>query len=515
MNKKTHYRFVMLLVSAITIIACTKESQDLENSDISPKHSYEVSIPAHKSSTKAVADGGTATFKTTENVYVCNASSGNTIDAGVLHPNADAAKAFFIGTLQGTYAVGNNLKILYNTTSAGIADYTSQNGTIEGVTDAGTDNVSVTEVAGKTIKTETASIENLQSIFKFTFKCGGETVRVKYVKITSSGNKLQAQYDILNGTASYAPIAVSSSMALSTVYVALRFSLNPDDLILFQVIDEDGKVYTGSKVAPASGFATGKFYNSTVNVICPSFSVSDTKVVYISPGNLVKTDNLYTVESGNASFAFETVPFNTNGGSLGYNQGNPTSASARGYFKAEELFENYQHNLKTFTVNDIPGWKPMTNDEFTYLATPGSGGRQMNAGVCRFYWVLKGDLKGWLIPPDNITSSDISGLLSGSDEGYLNEGVDINILLAKGFVFLPAAGCWTSESGYAWSGWFGAEPEKGWAFYWFYETRSGIILGYNKQFMCGYDDTSYQLGEELINNASFSELYASLRLVHE
>ena len=266
MRKNLIYSVAILLVAMLATISCSKESSELENQINGNGYKYKVSIPAEKKSTKVVADGGTATFKTTENVYICNTSNNNTIDAGVLHPNANAATATFEGTLTSNYSVGNSLKVLYNTTSEGIADYSSQDGTLEGVIDAGVATVSVTNVSNGNIQTTRADIENLQSIFKFTFKSEGTTLNVKSVTITSEGNKLQQSYNVVSGTPVYGSVSLSNTTAQSALYGALRFTQTASDPIIFVVKDENDKLYIGTKNAPASGFATNKFYTSTVNV---------------------------------------------------------------------------------------------------------------------------------------------------------------------------------------------------------------------------------------------------------
>lgn len=444
MRKSIINVFAMLLVAGVAFVSCSKESK-IE----SPSKGYKVSIPAKKISSKAVADGGTATFKTTENVYVCNTSKSNAIDATVLHPSANAASANFEGTLAGTYVVGNNLKILYNTNASGVADYSSQNGTIEGVVDAGVATVSVTDVSGGTITTGTASIDNLQSIFKFTFKNGSTTLNVKSVTISSAGNKLQTQYDVVNETATYSYLTVSNETAQSTVYAALRFTPTANDPITFLVTDENGVQYLGHKNAPSTGFAVGKFYTSTIDVTPIAFSVSSGTTVVFSPGNLVKTDATHTVESGNATYEFETVPFNTNGGSLGYEGDAPSATSARGYFTWNEI-ATADETPRLFTVNGVSGWRSMTYDECDYLLWS----RDMNDGVKNFYRIDLGSDQthiGFLIPPDEATSDDVEGLYGGTGPASgFTQNIDVNSYISKGFVFLPAVGVYIAGGENKW-----------------------------------------------------------------
>ena len=416
MRKSIIKIFALLLVAGVAFVSCSKESSEIE----SPSNGYKVSIPANKISSKAVADGGTATFKTTENVYVCNTSNGNAIDVNVLHPSANAASANFDGTLAGTYNVGNNLKILYNTNVSGVADYSSQNGTLAGVVDAGVASVDVTDISGGTITTGTASISNLQSIFKFQFKNGGvgDPLTIKFVRITSVGNNLQYEYNAVTETASYGPIDVTNTSGITTVYVALRFDAAPSDPIIFQVVDSYGKVYTGTKNAPAStGFVNSKFYTSTISVTPHVFTVASGKTVYFAPGNLGVDGTTYSF----------IKPFE-NWGQFG---GNPATLSKRAYFNWNELSSPY-------TVYGISSWEILTQPEWSYLLNT----RTMADGVQRYYRIRDNynSYNGLLLPPDNATSDDVAGLTSGG----LTSNVDYKTYIKKGFVFLHYTGYWSS-----------------------------------------------------------------------
>lgn len=492
MRKSIINVFAMLLVAGVAFVSCSKESSEIE----SPSKGYKVSIPAKKTSSKAVADGGTATFKTTENVYVCNTSNGNAIDANVLHPSANAASANFDGTLAGTYAEGNNLKILYNTNASGVADYSSQNGTLAGVVDAGVASVSVTDISGGTITTGTATIDNLQSIFKFTFKNGSTTLNVKSVTISSAGNKLQTQYDVVNETATFSYLTVSNGTAQSTVYAALRFTPTADDPITFLVTDENGVQYLGHKNAPSTGFDVGKFYTSTIDVTPIAFSVASGTTVVFSPGNLVKTDATHTVESGNATYEFETVPFNTNGGSLGYGQGTPTATSARGYFTWNEI-ATADETPRTFTVNGSPGWRTLTRSEWIYLLKT----RIIIGGAERYYLVDLGDQEeqvGLLIAPDDATLEDANEL----NPTVLTSNVNISNYTSKGFVFLPAIGSYDED--YDWDG-------AGWTAYYWTTTYTGFYTDY---YVLNFNTTSVSLEDDEHVDTDLN-YHLPVRLVHD
>ena len=490
MRKSIIKIFALLLVAGVAFVSCSKESSEIE----SPSNGYKVSIPANKISSKAVADGGTATFKTTENVYVCNTDNGNAIDATVLHPSADAASANFEGTLVGDYEEGQTLKILFNTNDSGVADYSAQNGTLEGVVDAGVASVSITDISGGTITTGKATIDNLQSIFKFTFKNGTTTLNVKSVTISSAGNKLQTQYDVVNETATYSYLTVSNGTAQSTIYAALRFTSTANDPITFLVTDENGVQYLGHKNAPSTGFAVGKLYTSTIIVTPIAFSVASGTSVVFSPGNLVKTDNTYAVGSGNETYAFESVPFNTNGGSLGYGGDAPSATSARGYFTWSEI-ATASNTPRLFTIKGVSGWRTLTQSEWAYLLNS----RSIGTGLYRYYKVKNASGQaGLVITPDNATTDDTNalGLVAGSKARQ----VDINACIAKGFVFLPGVGYYENSWSRASSDYY--------CYYW--TSTMSKTDGYGNHLFTSPNTTSISY----TGNIRVSD-YLSVRLVHD
>ena len=154
MKRNVINNLIILLVVAICSISCSKESTTPSNQT----KTYKINISAQKASSKVVSVEGnvaTATFNTAEDVFVYNTTT-EEMDEGILHPTSNTAHTSFGGTLAGTYNVNDNLKILYNTTSEGIADYTKQNGEIETVLDAGVGSVQITDITGDRITTGNA-----------------------------------------------------------------------------------------------------------------------------------------------------------------------------------------------------------------------------------------------------------------------------------------------------------------------------------------------------------------------
>ena len=266
MKKNSISIITMGLLAGCFMFSCSKETSNEEQLIKGTK----IVIPAEKTGTKAVGVDGKATFKTTENVYIAKAGA---IDANALSPSADGASTTFTGTLAGSYATGDNITVLYNTNASGVVDYSGQDGAIENVRDGGwAADVEIVSLEAGVLTTESVKLQNLQSIFKFTFineSTSAEISGVRFVRIYSDNNKLVAAYDVLTqANSTYGQIVVSrnTNLADNYIYVALRFDANPSDEIHFEVIDNAGTIYQGSKTAPTEGFENGKFYTSTVPV---------------------------------------------------------------------------------------------------------------------------------------------------------------------------------------------------------------------------------------------------------
>ena len=215
----------------------------------------------------------------------------------------------------------------------------------------------------------------------------------------------------------------------------------------------NGGIYHGARPA-MDAIVRNTYLNTGVSLTLTQalFSISDTEKVLFSPGNLVKTDDTYTVGSGNETYAFETTPFNTNGGSLGYNQGTPSSTSARGYFTWYEILSDgvTSESPRMFAVNGVSNWRAMTYDECDYLLWY----RDMKEGVRRFYRIDLGSDQtqiGFLIPPDEATSDDVEGLDGGdgSSSGF-TQNVNVDTYISRGFIFLPAVGLYIAGSENKW-----------------------------------------------------------------
>ena len=288
---------------------------------------------------------------------------------------------------------------------------------------------------------------NLSSLFRLTFKNGNTTLSgLRFVRIFSSQNKLH------NGATTFGPYTSPNISDLSNPMDAdLLFDENPDDLIAFQVIDADGKVYSGSLAAPTGGFKKDKYYDLEVNVFPYTFTVASGKKVYFSPGDLGVDEGVYSF----------TEPFTT------WAHGNTDKADYLSEAPAKRVWFDwyYDSGLATGTVYGISGWRipkkvstEVASYEWNYLVDS----RTMNSGVARYYKVtIPGYKYCLLLPPDETQSSDIgTDLTSGDVSDYAK-------YLGKGFVLLfnTNRGMYASNT-FKWS-WLGTSSpyiNQGW--YW-------------------------------------------------
>ena len=428
--KKNTIIMTMLMVAVIAV-SCTKEPATTEE-----LNQYNISIEADFSATKAVADGGIATFAAGEKVCVYNQTKA-AVDANLLSAASNGASTTFTGTLAGTYSEGDVLQLFYNTTSAEV-DYTSQDGTIGGVADVAVATVSVTGVSGGTVSTGKATFTNRQSIYKFTFKNGTTTLNVRAVTIRSAGDKLVAKDNLLTG-ASYGAVSISNATAQSAVYAALKFSSNPSETISFTLVDDAGILYTGTKSSPAAGLADNKFYTSEVSVT-PSATMpypftianSPATTTYLAAGNLYYKDSQY-------SFYPCKDPFHEPQGSL-------TNAERRdrSWFQWSVVNEKFASSSSTqnvyFNGAASTGWYVLSKDQFYCLVAQRS--TVLVPGVESCYNVTT--TAGILLPPDNATLADVEGLLTGWQQNSLSE-TQVLRYISKGFAFLRSSGHYYNE----------------------------------------------------------------------
>lgn len=281
-----------------------------------------------------------------------------------------------------------------------------------------------------------------QSIFTFTFRDADTQTNLgglRFVRLFSCQNKLY------NGSTTFGPHTVSSATGTADmanpVKDTLKFGPDDGDQLAFQVIDANGKVYSGLYNAPTGGFTMGS-YDLTVDVKAYTFTVASGKKVYFSPGDL-------GIENNVLSF---TEPFTD------WEKGNTstTEPTKRVWFD-QQTFSLVERELYGITSWRIPGYVSSAYEWNNIIS------RSMNDGVSTYYRVtIPSHQYCLLLPPDETLSSDIGDdLTSGNVTDYAK-------YLGKGFVLLmntnrgiyggnPAKWSWGtatgsySKQGYYWA----------------------------------------------------------------
>ena len=242
-----------------------------------------------------------------------------------------------------------------------------------------------------------ATLGPLQSTFNFTFKNNSTTLdNVRFARVFSVKNKLH------NGT-SVGPFTASSDSDLPTpINAVMYFEKVSGEQLVFQVVTNDGKVYSGILDAPSEGYDIGGTHNVTANVNPYTFTISSGKKVYFSPGDL-------GIDNDVLSF---TEPFTT------WGHGD-TKASTPDIPK-RVWFDHYTFSLGERTVYGITSWRIpgyVSGDyEWNNIVN-----RTMKTGVAPYYRVnIPGHLNCLLLPPDETASSEIgSDLSSGNVTDYI------------------------------------------------------------------------------------------------
>lgn len=314
---------------------------------------------------------------------------------------------------------------------------------------------SYTAANTKAVKKTTSLTD--QSVFTFTFmdadadtptKLGG----LRFVRVFSCQNKL------FNSSTTLGPYTVSSDTGeadmANPVQATLKFGPDDGDQLAFQVIDANGKVYSGLYNAPTGGFTMGA-YDLTVDVKAYTFTVeTNGKKVYFSPGDL-------GVDSGVYSF---TEPFTT------WAHGNTTVYTSSPYGPNMRVwFDQYYDNavITGGSVYGITDWRSpkRSTTSFPNVPYPYEWNNlihrtNMNSGVNPYYKVSIPDYQYCLLlPPDETQSTDIG------DDLTAGEVTDYAKYIGKGFVLLFNTNRATYDSKKNTFSWGGATYAKQ-GFYW-------------------------------------------------
>lgn len=292
-----------------------------------------------------------------------------------------------------------------------------------------------------------------QSSFTFTFRDADTQTNLgglRFVRLFSCQNKLY------NGATTFGPYTVSSDTGeadmANPVHATLKFGPDDGDQLAFQVIDANGKVYSGLYNAPTGGFPMGS-YDLTVDVKAYTFTMrsgNSGNKFYFSPGDL-------GVDNGVYSF---TEPFTT------WAHGNTTVYTTSPYGPTQRVWFDHQYDnavITSGTVYGNAGWRSpnragssVDTYEWNYLVKS----RTMSDNVARYYKVtIPGHQYCLLLPPDETQSADIGEDLTAG------EVTDYAKYIGKGFVLLFNTNRATyGNSKFSWGGATSNSAKQG--FYW-------------------------------------------------
>ena len=242
---------------------------------------WQISIPATidiNADTRAVKyeEGKLkAEFRTSDNIYVIK---NGTLDSNALHPDQDGTTANLVGKLNGTYAVNDELTLLYNTKDDGTFSFAKQiGGHIENKEldnfDYAIAKVKVISATDGNIETKPATFQSLQSMYKFTFvDSAGESIKVTKLLVSTANNDLITSGSFLstpnktNGSVITDVASGVDAIPSNEVWVALSKASNSADTFIFDVLDIDNNAYMGTLDVKSEVIQNGKFYTATITL---------------------------------------------------------------------------------------------------------------------------------------------------------------------------------------------------------------------------------------------------------
>lgn len=462
---------VALLMVGATVTSCSSDDTIADQPVQQPvgPQVYTMTVEATKGGdgTRALTDAGstlTATWATTENVYVKKV---DTWANGSLKPQADGATATLKGELSGVTIAANDVLTLQFPRS-GALDYTGQVGTLADIAakyDYATATVTVKSVSGGDIIPEaaTTTFQNQQAIVKFTLQDKGNS----NAAISPSALTINdGTSDIVTLTS--IPAETYTTNGAGVLYVALP-AVDSKPVTLTATVGSDTYTLTTSS---AKSFAKGSFYRVTAKMtkqaavptgaISGKFSVSSTKKVYFSKGNLQATttdlgehwtwafaanqwDYIGNAAANTAVNGNGTVSANGTVDLFGWVGASSTLTGAAQYGITSSFYDygnNASEALKSDWGNTIgSGWYTLSSAEWTYLFET-----RTNAASKFGYATVAGKV-GIIIVPDDFTDP-MKNNGSGAFVGSTTEGWTANVYSAEnwsametaGCVFLPAAG---------------------------------------------------------------------------
>ena len=448
---KKIYSFLMataLLVAGVAMTGCNKDNNSPEQQKVAK--TYHMSIKASKGTDngnqangpKKVLglDGNTlnATWAAEDEVKVYNVDASNPYAPptytllGTLTAQSAGANTTLSGDLTGTISAGDNLEFVYNGYPT---DYRNQDGTLEYISancDLAIATASVESIDGEgyiTLDGGSANFVSQQAIVKFSIKDkDNNDLPVTSITFADQNGWLFNRFDPTDGSLDpRGSITVTPASATNVIYVALynREGFGGYESRSFKITAiSGGNPYEYNKTVT---FDAGKYYTVTMKMAPPvpgrlsgMFSVSSTKQVYFSQGNLQKSGSAYQ---------FAT------------NQWDYLEASSGATFDLFQWNDGGTEDVgKSIITNGgntaNAGWRTLTKDEWHYLIKQrGSGSlwktARINLGGDPDYYVY-----GLILAPDVLEGTFVA-FQRGKFETSMSIAEWENDYASQGCVFLP------------------------------------------------------------------------------
>lgn len=239
---------VAIMMAAFIFAACSDEENIISKQPVTG--TFTLTINASKGDdavTRVLTLDGTAlkaTWKTNDAVTVYNVTRSADL-TGTLKAQSDGKSTTLSGTLTGTIAAGDNLKLKFLS-----PNYSSQDGTLAGIAancDYAEATVTVSSISGSSVTTSSATFDNKQSIVEFT------------LKDKATDNALNATS--LTVYAGANTINVTPALASSVLYVAIP-GISSQTVYLSATASGTDYIYE----RPSVTLTNGKFYGYTVSM---------------------------------------------------------------------------------------------------------------------------------------------------------------------------------------------------------------------------------------------------------